>query len=106
MCIRDRLTGLQSKIALCKSNLFLFRISILCNQITGIAGQHIILDRSAPTLTAVSYTHLEEELTHIADINALKDALEPYVEGNKNIFYMIKATGVFKTCLLYTSRCV
>lgn len=39
----------------------------------------------------------EEELTHIADINALKDALEPYVEGNKNIFYMIKATGVFKT---------
>ena len=39
----------------------------------------------------------EEELTHITDINALKDALEPYVEGNKNIFYMIKATGVFKT---------
>jgi len=39
----------------------------------------------------------EEGLTHITDINALKDALEPYVEGNKNIFYMIKATGVFKT---------
>ena len=30
-------------------------------------------------------------------LHTLKDALEPYVEGNKNIFYMIKATGVFKT---------
>ena len=47
----DSLFRVASRVALCKSNLFLFRISILCNQITGIAGQHIILDRSAPTLT-------------------------------------------------------
>ena len=37
------------------------------------------------------------ELTGIKDIEALKSALEPYVAGNKNVFYMIKAVGDFKT---------
>ena len=37
------------------------------------------------------------ELRDIADIEAMKKALAPYVEGNQNIFYMIKATGEFKT---------
>lgn len=37
------------------------------------------------------------ELRGIADIEAMKKALAPYVEGNQNIFYMIKATGEFKT---------
>lgn len=27
----------------------------------------------------------------------LKKALEPYVEGNRNVFYVLKATGLFKT---------
>lgn len=37
------------------------------------------------------------ELRGIADIEAMKKTLAPYVEGNQNIFYMIKATGEFKT---------
>ena len=37
------------------------------------------------------------ELRDIADIEAMKKALAPYVAGNQNIFYMIKATGEFKT---------
>lgn len=37
------------------------------------------------------------ELKNIDDIDALKAALEPYVKDNRNIFYMIEATGVFKT---------
>ena len=37
------------------------------------------------------------EMASIADIEAMKNALEPYVGGNKNIFYMIKAKGEFKT---------
>ena len=37
------------------------------------------------------------ELRGIADIEAMKKALAPYVEGNQNIFYMIKATREFKT---------
>lgn len=36
------------------------------------------------------------ELRGIADIEAMKKTLAPYVEGNQNIFYMIKATGEFK----------
>ena len=39
----------------------------------------------------------EVELKNIGDIEALKQALEPYVKGNQNVFYMIKAKGVFKT---------
>ena len=37
------------------------------------------------------------EMAGITDIAAMKNALEPYVGGNKNIFYMIKAKGEFKT---------
>lgn len=37
------------------------------------------------------------ELDGIKDIEALKAALEPYIAGNKNVFYMIKAAGDFKT---------
>ena len=37
------------------------------------------------------------ELRDIADIEGMKKALAPYVAGNQNIFYMIKATGEFKT---------
>ena len=44
-------------------------------------------DESVPTV----------ELRDIADIEAMKKALAPYVAGNQNIFYMIKATGEFKT---------
>lgn len=39
----------------------------------------------------------EFELDGISDISALKNALEPYVSGNENVFYMIKANGLFKT---------
>ena len=39
----------------------------------------------------------EFELTGIADIEALKKALAPYVAGNQNVFYMIKANGLFRT---------
>ena len=39
----------------------------------------------------------EVELKNISDIETLKQALEPYVKENQNIFYMIKAKGVFKT---------
>ena len=39
----------------------------------------------------------EKELTGIKDIETLKQALEPYVKDNRNIFYMMKAKGVFKT---------
>ena len=39
----------------------------------------------------------EKELTGIKDIETLKRALEPYVKDNRNIFYMMKAKGVFKT---------
>ena len=39
----------------------------------------------------------EVELKNIGDIEALKQALEPYVKDNRNVFYMIKAKGVFKT---------
>lgn len=37
------------------------------------------------------------ELKNIGSIELLKQALEPYVNSNRNIFYMIKAGGVFKT---------
>ena len=37
------------------------------------------------------------ELDNIKDIEALKAALEPYIAENKNVFYMIKAVGDFKT---------
>ena len=37
------------------------------------------------------------ELDGIKDIEALKAALEPYIAENKNVFYMIKAIGDFKT---------
>ena len=39
----------------------------------------------------------EVELKNISDIETLKQALEPYVKEDQNIFYMIKAKGVFKT---------
>ena len=37
------------------------------------------------------------ELKGIGSLDALKQALEPYVNGNRNIFYMIRASGVFKS---------
>ena len=39
----------------------------------------------------------EFKLDGISDISVLKSALEPYVSGNENVFYMIKANGLFKT---------
>lgn len=36
--------GLNGKIALCKSNFFFFRITILRNEIASIASEHKILD--------------------------------------------------------------
>ena len=39
----------------------------------------------------------KEELKNISDIEKMKEALEPYIAANKNVFYMIKATGKFKT---------
>lgn len=39
----------------------------------------------------------EVELKNNSDIETLKQALEPYVKDDQNIFYMIKAKGVFKT---------
>ena len=38
-----------------------------------------------------------EKLENITSIETLKEKLAPYVEKNPNIFYMIKATGVFET---------
>ena len=38
-----------------------------------------------------------EKLENISSIETLKEKLAPYVEKNPNIFYMIKATGVFET---------
>ena len=56
---------------------------------TGLDGEAIFEDGVAYKATV--------ELRGIADIEAMKKALAPYVEGNQNIFYMIKATGEFKT---------
>ena len=53
-------------------------------------------DESVPTV----------ELRDIADIEAMKKALAPYVAGNQNIFYMIKATGEFKTMHVWCPRYV
>lgn len=39
----------------------------------------------------------QQELTGITDIEEMKKALEPYIQDNKNVFYMIKATGLFRT---------
>ena len=39
----------------------------------------------------------ETELRDIKDIEALKEALEPLIKDNKNVFYMIKAAGDFQT---------
>lgn len=36
-------------------------------------------------------------LTDLEDLAALKAALEPSIVGNKNVFYMIKAQGIFST---------
>ncbi len=60
----------------------------------GVAfGTVMAFDENAP----------EVELKDIGDIEALKQALAPYVSGNRNIFYMIKASGVFKT--MHTRSC-
>lgn len=54
----------------------------------GIAfGTAAKFDESVPSI----------ELDGIKDIEALKAALEPYIAENKNVFYMIKAVGDFKT---------
>ncbi len=45
----------------------------------------------------------EMELRDIGDIEALKQALEPYVKDNRNVFYLIKASGVFRT--MHTRSC-
>lgn len=36
-----------------------------------------------------------EKLENISSIEVLKEKLPPYVEKNPNIFYMLKATGIF-----------
>ena len=60
----------------------------------GVAfGTVMAFDENAP----------EVELKDIGNIEALKQALAPYVNGNRNIFYMIKASGVFKT--MHTRSC-
>lgn len=60
----------------------------------GVAfGTVMAFDENAP----------EVELRDIGDIEALKQALEPYVSGNRNVFYMMKAGGVFKT--MHTRSC-
>ncbi len=54
----------------------------------GVAfGAVVKFDESVPTV----------KLRNIGDIEQLKKALEPYVEGNPNVFYVLKATGLFKT---------
>ena len=40
------------------------------------------------------------ELKNIGSIGSLKQALEPFVNSNRNIFYMIKAGGVFSAVQL------
>ena len=43
------------------------------------------------------------QLSGISDIGELKDKLEPYVENNKNIFYMIKGNAAFD--MMYVRSC-
>ena len=49
------LSGLHGKIALGKSDFFLFGIAVLRNQITGITRQHIVLHRSAGALAGLDH---------------------------------------------------
>ena len=47
------------------------------------------------TVVKFDETVPETVLENISDIEALKTALEPYIKENKNVFYVIKAHGVF-----------
>lgn len=49
------------------------------------------------TVAAFDEDAPKQELRDIGDIEELKKALEPYIAENKNVFYMIKANGKFKT---------
>lgn len=49
------------------------------------------------TVAAFDETVPKVELKDITDIEKMKEALEPYIKENKNVFYMIKATGKFNT---------
>lgn len=49
------------------------------------------------TVAAFDENVPEVEMKNITDIEKMKEALEPYIAENKNVFYMIKATGKFKT---------
>lgn len=52
----------------------------------GVAfGTVVRFDEGAPS----------HELKCVSDIETLKEQLEPYVAGNRNIFYVIKARGTF-----------
>lgn len=56
----------------------------------------------ASTLNALMLGNFDEtvptvKLSGVGDIEQLKKALEPYVEDNRNVFYVLKATGLFKT---------
>lgn len=47
----------------------------------------MVFDENAPEIA----------LNGIDDLTSLKQMLAPFVQGNPNLFYMIKAGGVFKT---------
>lgn len=65
---------------------------------TGLDGEAIFEDGVAFGAVAKFDESVREvELKNISDIETLKQALEPYVKEDQNIFYMIKAKGVFKT---------
>lgn len=49
------------------------------------------------TVTKFDESAPAAELENLGDIETLKQALEPYVKDNPNIFYVIKAKGTFKT---------
>ena len=48
-------TCLNSKVILCKRNFRLTRITVLCNQITGIASEHIIIYFTHSTLCKIDH---------------------------------------------------
>ena len=54
----------------------------------------MVFDENAPEIA----------LNGIDDLTSLKQMLAPFVQGNPNLFYMIKAGGVFKSVHMEMSR--
>ena len=65
---------------------------------TGLDGEAIFEDGVAFGTVAHFDEHVpEQHLTDIASIELLKQKLEPYIAGNKNVFYILKGHAEFNT---------